>query len=45
MKEVLSRRLFVSRVELPELWEDYYWGRVVTRPLGVNRGHELIYAA
>ena len=44
-QEVLGRRLFVSHYELPPLWEDYYWRRVKTRVLKVNRGHELKYAA
>ena len=44
-KEVLGRRLFVSHVELPALWADYYWRRVETRVLKVNRRHELKYAA
>ena len=43
--DVLRRRLFVTHYELPELWEDYYWRRVKTRVLKVNRGHELKYAA
>ena len=44
-EEVLERRLFVGHVELPPLWGDYYWRRVKTRVLKVNRGHELTYAA
>jgi hypothetical protein len=44
-EEVLERRLFVSHHELPPLWGDYYWRRVKTRVLKVNRGHELKYAA
>ena len=44
-EEVLARRLFVSRIELPPLWRQYYWRRVQTRVLPVNRGHELKYAA
>ncbi len=43
-EEVLGRRLFVTQIELPPLWNDYYWRRVRTRPLAVNRGHELFYA-
>ncbi len=43
-EEVLSRRLFVSHIELPPLWDDYYWRRVETRPLKVNRRHKLTYA-
>jgi hypothetical protein len=44
-QEVLGRRLFVSHVELPALWDDYYWRRIETRVLKVNRRHELKYAA
>jgi hypothetical protein len=43
--EVLARRLFVAHLELSARWEDYYWRRVKTRPLAVNRRHELAYAA
>lgn len=43
-EEVLGRRLFVTRIPLPPLWDDYYWRRVQTRRLKVNRGHELKYA-
>ena len=44
-QDVLGRRLFVNHYELPPLWEDYYWRRVKTRVMKVNRGHELKYAA
>ena len=43
-EEVLARRLFVRQVALPPLWDDYYWRRVTTRALAVNRRHELKYA-
>jgi len=42
--DVLQKRLFVSHVQLPPLWDDYYWRRVPTRALAVNRRHELTYA-
>jgi hypothetical protein len=42
--DVLAKRLFVSHFELPSLWDDYYWRRVETRALAVNRGHDLKYA-
>jgi transposase-like protein len=42
--QVLIKRLFVSHFTLPALWDDYYWRRVRTRALAVNRGHELKYA-
>jgi len=40
-EDVLRRRMFVSRVELPPRWKDYYWGRVETPALGLNRRHVL----
>jgi transposase-like protein len=39
--EVLRERLFVSRVRLWSRWREYYWGRVVTPALSINRRHEL----
>jgi hypothetical protein len=44
-EEVQARRLFVSQVEMTEVWTQYYWRRVETRPLAVNRRHELRFAA
>jgi len=43
-EEVLWRRLFVSQIPLPPLWDDYYWRRVKTRAQEVNLEHELKYA-
>jgi len=43
-EDVLSRRLFVHQTELTEMWDDYYWRRLETRALKVNRRHELKYA-
>ncbi len=43
-KEILSERLFPTRIELPERWEDYYRRRVETRVLGQQRRHNLTYA-
>jgi transposase-like protein len=43
-EDVLAKRLFVSHFALPPLWDDYYWRRVETRTLRVNRRHELKYA-
>jgi transposase-like protein len=40
-REILTRRLFVSQIELPPRWQEYYWGRVQTPVLGVNRHHAL----
>jgi transposase-like protein len=42
--EILSRRLFVTHYELSERWSDYYWRRVETAPLLVNRRHTLSFA-
>src|SRR5882672_4059580 len=39
--EILRRRLFPSRVELPEPWREHYWGRVRTRRLAREQRHEL----
>ena len=44
-EDIHARRLFVSRVELTDVWVGYYWRRVTTRPLAVNRLHELKLAA
>jgi hypothetical protein len=45
VEDVLRTRFFPSRVELPERWRRYYAGEVETPALGVNRRHELTYAA
>ncbi len=42
--ELLERRLFVSRIRLPERWREYYRRAVSTRVLAVERRHELKYA-
>jgi len=44
-KGVLAKRLFVQQTNLSPLWEDYYWRRIETRAIPVNRGHDLKYAA
>ncbi len=44
-EDILVKRLFVEQTNLPLLWDDYYWRRVETRPLEVNRRHDLKYAA
>ena len=44
LKELLARRLFASRIRLPELLELYYRRTVKTPALGVNREHRLSYA-
>jgi hypothetical protein len=42
--EILSGRLFRDHTELPDRWAEYYERKVVTKPLAVNRAHELRYA-
>jgi hypothetical protein len=42
--EVLERRIFRTRMELPARWAAYYDRAVQTPALGVNRRHELSYA-
>ena len=42
--ELLKRRLFVSRIELPRRWREYYGKTVSTRVLAKQRRHELKYA-
>ena len=45
MAELLKRRLFFSRIQLPARWVEYYWRAVNTRALSCQRRHELRYAA
>jgi transposase-like protein len=42
--ELLSRRLFATKVELAGRWKEYYWSEVVTPVIGINRRHRLKYA-
>ena len=44
-EEILSERLFVSRVGLPATWGRHYRREVTTRYLGNNHRHRLRYAA
>ena len=44
IRELLRERLFVTRVGLPERWQDYYWGKIATRLLPRGREHTLRYA-
>ena len=44
VEDVLSRRLFRNRIELPERWAQYYERRVITPALPRNRRHALKYA-
>jgi hypothetical protein len=43
--ELLARRLFPSRIELPERWAQYYWREVTTRRIASCTKHRLRYAA
>jgi hypothetical protein len=43
--EVLSERLFPSRIELPLVWAGYYFRRIVTRRIPNSLAHRLRYAA
>ena len=44
VRDVLSERIFRTRVALPRVWGRYYDRAVETVALGVNRRHELTYA-
>jgi len=44
VRELLDRRLFVSRIGLPTRWAEYYWRGIITRVLPRQRRHELSYA-
>ena len=41
VREILRRRLFPDRVQLPQPWRDYYFGEVRTRRLANERHHRL----
>jgi len=43
--ELMRRRLFVTRVGIPERWQTHYWGNTVTRLMPHGRSHRLRYAA
>jgi hypothetical protein len=43
--EVLAVRLLPTRNHLSGRWLEYYWSQVQTPALGINRQHELKYAA
>ncbi len=42
---LLRRRLFVTRTELPALWQSHYWRTIPTRALPRCRQHRLRIAA
>jgi hypothetical protein len=43
-QEVLGRRLFPSRIEVPEGWMKVYRREWITRAIGINRPHALVNA-
>jgi hypothetical protein len=43
-REILTARLFPTRMALSGRWREYYYGEVQTPALGVNRRHTLTYA-
>ena len=43
--DVLSNRIFIGHIELPDSWRRYYGRLVSTRALSHNRRHTLKYAA
>ena len=45
VKALLQERLFVERVGLPPRWQEYYWGKTVTRLIPKGEEHKLRYAA
>lgn len=45
VEDILSNRIFLGHVELPESWRRYYGRLVSTRALSHNRRHTLKYAA
>jgi hypothetical protein len=44
VKTLLKERLFVERVGLPKRWQQYYWGKTVTRLMPQGEEHKLRYA-
>jgi hypothetical protein len=44
VRDILKRRLFPTLIRLPALWDQYYWGKVMTRELPNCRPHQLKYA-
>lgn len=44
LSRILHKRLFPSRIPLPERWKLYYHRRVFTREIPHNRTHDLRYA-
>jgi len=45
VEDVLSRRLFPTRIELPPRWAAYYWREIPTRAIASPARHRAHYAA
>jgi transposase-like protein len=45
LREILGKRLFPSRVTLPERWARYYWREIPTRVIARCRVHRMAFAA
>ena len=45
LAEVLDRRRFPQRINLPSCWDPYYWRQVHSREIRNNREHRLRFAA
>jgi transposase-like protein len=43
-RQIFGKRLFSTRIALPDRWAQYYRRTIVTPALGRNRKHELRYA-
>ena len=43
--EILDRRIFPSRLQLPRRWQVYYWRETTTRAVAHCARHQLKYAA
>jgi hypothetical protein len=44
VREILAKRLFPSRIELPDRWRPYYWRESITRAMARNAVHRRRYA-
>ena len=42
--EILAQRLFPTRIDLPERWQQYYWRKVATRMIPNGTEHRRAYA-
>ena len=44
VRDFLARRRFVTRTQMPTVWQSYYDRQVKTRRLPHSRAHQLLYA-